>query len=213
MTNHSDPVGGGLVVSLARPGGNVTGRSVMQADLSGKRVELLKQTVARLTRVAVLWNPANQTNPRMLDETVTAAQALGLQVQRTPARGLEDYDSAFLAITRERAEALIVLGDLTFWFHRARINELALRHRLPTIYASREQVDSGGLMSYAPDNSEAYRAAATYVHRILTGANPGDLPIEQATKFELVINLKTAKGLGLTIPASVLARADQVIHP
>ena len=189
MTNHSDPVGSGLVVSLARPGGNVTGRSVMQADLSGKRVELLKQTVARLTRVAVLWNPANQVHPRMLDATVTAAQALGLQVQRTPTRGLEDYDSAFLVIARERADALIVLGDLTFWFHRARINELAARHRLPTMYATREQVESGGLMCYGPETSEAYRAAATYVHRILAGAHPGDLPIEQATTFELVINL------------------------
>ena len=144
----------------------------MQADLSGKRVELLKQTVARLTRVAVLWNPANQLGPKMLDATVTAAQALGLQVQRTPTRGLEDYDSAFMVIVRERADALIVLGDLTFWFHRARINELASRHRLPTMYATREQVESGGLMCYGPETSEAYRAAATYVHRILAGATP-----------------------------------------
>ena len=211
MTNHADPVGSGLVVSLARPGGNVTGRSVMQADLSGKRVELLKQTVDRLTRVSVLWNPANKVHPRMLDATVTAAQALGLAVRHTPTPRL-DYDSAFMAIVRERAEALMVLGDLTFWFDRVRINQLVSRHRLPTMYATREQVESGGLMSYGPENSETYRAAATYVHRILTGVKPGDLPIEQATKFELVINLKAAKDLGLTIPTSVLAQADQVIH-
>jgi ABC-type uncharacterized transport system substrate-binding protein len=213
MTNHSDPVGSGLVASLARPSGNVTGRSVIQTDLSGKRVELLKQTISRLTRVAVLWNPASPVHPTMLDETATAAQALGLQVQRAPARGLEDYDSAFRAIAKERAEALIVLaGDLPFFFHRARINELASRHRLPTMYGTREQVESGGLMSYGPDLSETYRGAATYVHRILVGANPGDLPIEQPTKFELVINLKTAKALGLTIPQSVLSRADEVIQ-
>jgi putative ABC transport system substrate-binding protein len=212
MTNHSDPVGSGLAASLARPGGNVTGRSNMHSDLSRKRMELLKETVARLTRVAVLWNPANQTHPGMLDDTVSAAQTLGLQVQRVPARGLEDYDSAFTAMAGERAQALNVLGDLTHFFHRTRISELAARYRLPTIYANREQAESGGLMSYAPDLSEMYRGTAIYVHRILTGARPGDLPIQQPTKFDLVINLKTAKDLGLTIPTSVLLRADQLIR-
>jgi putative ABC transport system substrate-binding protein len=213
MTNHSDPVGTGLVVSLSRPGGNVTGRSIMHAALTAKRVELLKETIARITRVAVLWNPANQLHPRMLDETVAAARTLGLHVQRAPARGLEDYDSAFMAIVRDRAEALIVLSaDLPFWFHRTRINELASRHRLPTMHGSREEVESGGLMGYGANLSDTYRGAATYVHRILTGANPGDLPIQQPTSFELVVNLKTAKALGLTIPTSVLVRADQVIQ-
>ncbi|MGH7302877.1 MAG: ABC transporter substrate-binding protein [Candidatus Rokuibacteriota bacterium] len=169
--------------------------------------------IVQLTRVAVLWNPANEVHPRMLDETVIAAQALGLQVQRVPARGLEDYASAFAAMARERAEALIVLGaDLPSFFHRTHINELASRHRLPTMYAIREHAESGGLMSHGPDVSDAYRGAATYVHRILSGGRPGDLPIQQPTKFELVINLKTAKDLGLTIPASVLGRADQVIQ-
>jgi putative ABC transport system substrate-binding protein len=212
MTNHSDPLGTGLAASLARPGGNVTGRSNMHSDLSRKRMELLKETVARLTRVAVLWNPANQTHLGMLDDTVSAAQTLGLQVQRVTARGLEDYDSAFTAMARERAQALNVLGDLTYFFHRTRISELAARYRLPTMYASREQAESGGLMSYAPDLSEMYRGAAIYVHRILTGARPGDLPIQQPTTFELIINLKTAKDLGLTIPTSVLVRADQLIQ-
>jgi putative ABC transport system substrate-binding protein len=166
MTNHSDPVGSGLIVSLPRPGGNITGRSVIQTDLSGKRVELLKETITRLTRVAVLWNPVNQVHRGMLDQTVTAAQALGLQVQRVPAGGSEDYASAFTAMARERAEALIVLGaDLPSFFHRTRINELASRHRLPTMYAIREHVESGGLMSYGPDLSDAYRGAAIYVHR------------------------------------------------
>jgi len=212
MPNHSDPVGSGLVASLARPGGNVTGLSILNPELTGKRVELLKQALPRVVRVAVLWNPSSQAHPQMLSETEAAARALGLQLHRLQARGRDDYAGAFSAMTKERAEALLVLGDQMFWFHRARIAELAATSRLPTMFAQKEHVEAGGLMSYGPDLRDNYRRAATYVDKILKGAKPADFPIEQPTKFELVINLKTAKVLGLKIPPSLLARVDQVLE-
>jgi putative ABC transport system substrate-binding protein len=212
MPNHSDPVGSGLVASLARPGGNITGLSIINPELTGKRLELLKQAVPRIVRVAVLWNPTHQAHPSMLSEVDDAARGLGLQIQRLQAQGLNDYDRAFSAMTRERAEAVLVLGDVTFWLHRARIAELAAKRRLPAMFSQREHVEAGGLMSYGADLADNFRRAANYVAKILKGANPADLPIEQPTKFELVVNLKAARLLGVTIPPSLSQRADQLIE-
>lgn len=212
MPNHSDPVGSRLVASLARPGGNITGLSIVNPDLTGKRLELLKQAVPRVTRVAVLWNPTHQAHPNMLSEVSDAARGLGLQIQRVQAQSLNDYERAFSAMTRERAGAILVLGDVTFWLHRARIAELAAKRHLPTMFSQREHAEAGGLMSYGADLADNFRRAASYVAKILKGANPADLPIEQPTKFELVINLKAAKGLGVTIPPALLQRADQIIE-
>ena len=212
MTGHSDPVGSGLVASLARPGTNITGLSTLHAELTAKRLEILREAVPRLARMAVLWNPTNQTHSRELSDAEAAARALGLQVKGLKARDLDDCSTAFSAMTSERPDALLVLGDTTFWFHRARIAELEARSRVPAMFAQREHPEAGSLMSYGVDIRGNLRRAATYVDRILKGANPADLPIEQPTKFELVINLKTAKALGLTIPPSLLQRADQVIE-
>ncbi len=212
ITNHGDPVGSGLVASLASPGGNITGLSLLGTGLVGKQLEILKEAVPRVVRVAVLWNPTSQTHPRMLSEEEAAAQALELQLQRVPARGADDYEQAFSAMSQARASAVLVLGDPIFWYHRTRIAELAMRDRLPAIFSQGEHVDAGGLMSYGADLRDNFRRAATYVDKILKGARPADLPIEQPTMFKLVINLKTAKALGLTIPPSLLARADKVIE-
>jgi putative ABC transport system substrate-binding protein len=210
--NHSDPVGSGLVASLARPGGNVTGLSILNPELVGKQVELLKEVVPSLVRMAVLWNPTHQAHATMLSQAEAAARALGLQPQRLQARGADDYEPAFSAITRNRAQALLVLGDVTVWRYRRQVAELAAKSRLPAMFVQREHAEAGGLMSYGASLPDNYRRAAAYVHKILKGAKPADLPIEQPTKFELVINLKTAKALGLTIPPSLLQRADQVIE-
>jgi putative ABC transport system substrate-binding protein len=212
FTNHGDPLGSGLVVSLARPGGNITGLSLLSPELVGKQLELFKTAVPRIVRMAVLWNPTSQTHPRMLNEAEAPARALGLRLERLPARGLDDYDRAFAAMTRARADALLVLGDPIFWYQRSRIVELSTKHRLPGIFGQREYVEAGGLMSYGANLRDNFRRAATYVDKILKGARPGDLPIEQPSKFELVINSRTAKALGLTILQSVLLRADQIIE-
>jgi putative ABC transport system substrate-binding protein len=210
-----DPVTEGLVTSLARPGGNVTGLSVLALELVGKRLELLTQTVPGVSRVAVLWQPGaakERTEQDTLKEAEVAARALGLRPQFVEARGPADFDRAFSDMTRARAGALTVLPYGLFIYERRRIVELAAKNRLPAVYGAREIVDAGGLMSYGPDLADLWRRTATYVDKILKGAKPGDLPVEQPTKFELVINLKTAKTLGLTIPQSVLGRADQVIE-
>jgi ABC-type uncharacterized transport system substrate-binding protein len=212
MANHGDPVGSGLVASLARPGGNITGLSLLSAELVGKQLELLKASVPRMVRVIILWNPTSQTHPRLLNEADAAARVLGLRVQRVPASGLNDYERAFSATAQARANAALVLGDPIFWYHRSWIAELATNSGLPTMFGQREHVEAGGLMSYGADLRDNYRRAAAYVDRILKGAKPADLPIEQPTKFELVINLRTAKALKLTIPPSLLLRADQVIE-
>jgi ABC-type uncharacterized transport system substrate-binding protein len=211
LTNVSDPVESGLVSSLARPGGNVTGLSLMHPDLSGKRLELLKEVVPKLSRVAVLSNPANPIMPPLLRETEAAARALRVQLQVVEVRDPTDFDSAFSAMTRERAGALVVLPDAIFQNERRRIAALAAKARLPAIYAWKEAVDEGGLMAYGASVPDIFRRAATYVDKILKGAKPADLPVEQPMKFELVINLKAAKQIGLTIPPNVLARADRVI--
>jgi putative ABC transport system substrate-binding protein len=211
----SDPVTDGLVTSLARPGGNVTGLSNIAPELVGKRLELLKQAVPGVSRVAVLWQPGatgERTEKDMLKGAEVAARALGVRLQVVEARGPADFDRAFSDMTRARADALTVLPSVMFITERRRLVDLAAKNRLPAVYPSREYVDVGGLMAYGPHVADLFRRAATYVDKILKGAKPGDLPIEQPTKFELVINLKTAKALGLTIPPSLLARADEVIQ-
>src|SRR5215813_4554691 len=212
MTGTADPVGAGLVASLARPGGNTTGVSLMMAELPGKRLEILKETVPQSTRVAVLANPAFEVYPLYLHNLTVAARALGLHLQVVEVRNAEELDPAFAAMTRERTDALMVLADpLLMDTLLGQVADLAATHRLPAMYTWRMYVEAGGLMSYGPSLLERHRRAATYVDKIFKGANPADLPVEQPTQFELVINLKTAKALGLTIPASVLLQADEVI--
>jgi len=203
-----------LVQSLARPGGNITGPTLTGGlEIAGKQLELLKEIVPRVSRVAVLWNPANPMLAQLLREMEVAARALRVQLQPVEARGPDEFDRAFSAVIRERAGALFVAADPAFSIHRTQLANLAARNRLPAIYGLRDHVEAGGLMAYGASVPDLFRSAAAYVDKILRGAKPGDLPVEQPTKFELVINLKTAKALGLTIPPSVLARADHVIHP
>jgi putative ABC transport system substrate-binding protein len=210
-----DPVKSGLVPSLARQGGNVTGLSLLAPELVGKRLELLKQAVPEVSRVAGLWEPGafgEGTDEDTLKGADVAARALGVRLQFVEARGPADFDRAFSDMTKVRAEALTVLPSGMFIGQRRRLVDLAAKNRLPAVYQSRESVDAGGLMSYGPNFADLFRRAATYVDKILKGAKPADLPIEQPTKFELVINLKTAQALGLTIPPSVLGRADEIIQ-
>jgi putative ABC transport system substrate-binding protein len=211
----SDPVASGLVTSLARPGGNVTGLSNLTQELLGKRLEQLKQAVPGVSRFAVLWQPGPYSERRAKDtlkEAEVAARALGVRLQFVEARGPADFDRAFSDMTRARAGALTVLGGPMFHTERRRLVDLAAKNRLPAVYPTREYVDAGGLMAYGANLADLFRRAATYVDKILKGANPAGLPVEQPTKFELVINLKTAKALGLTIPQSLLLRADEVIQ-
>jgi putative ABC transport system substrate-binding protein len=213
MVAPGDPLGSGLVASLARPGENVTGPSSMYADLVVKQLEVLREIVPGLSRVALLWNPANAAwQAQMLKATGGAASALRLHVQLVEARGPDDLQGAFATLTKERASALLVAVDVIFALHARRIADLAAKHQVPAMYGSSEHVEAGGLISYAPDIPDVFRRAATYVDKILKGAKPADLPVEQPTKLELVINLKTAKTLGLTIPPSLLLRADRVIE-
>ena len=212
MTLVSDPVESGLVASLARPGANITGLSLMHPDVSRKRLELLKEVVPQVSRVAVLSNPSNPITPPLLRETAAAARDQGVQVQVVEVRDSSGLDRAFAAVTKGRAGALLVMPDPVFQDQRGGIVEFAAKSRLPTMYPWREPADGGGLMAYGASIPDILRRAAGYVDKILKGAKPGDLPVEQPTKFELVINLKTAKALGLTIPPSLLQRADQVIE-
>ena len=211
-----DPVTSGLVANLARPGGNVTGMSTLAPELVGKRLELLAQVVPGVGQVAVLRRPGalgERTDKDMVTGADVAARALGVRLQFVEARVPADFDRAFSDMTRARAGALTVQPSNMFAREHRRLVDLAAKNRLPAVYPSREYVDAGGLMAYGANFAHLYRRAATYVVKILNGANPGDLPVEQPTKFELVINLKTAKALGLTIPPSVLLRADHVIDP
>ena len=213
MIGVGDPVGQGLIASLARPGGNVTGLSYsVDLKLFGKQLELLKETVPKVRRVAILSNPGNPAHALGIREVKVAARSLGVQLQLLEARGPEDFDGAFAAMAKERVGALLVVSDSMFSLHRTRLLDLAARSRLPAAYGFRDLVEAGGLMSYGPSVPDLYRRAATYVDKILKGAKPGDLPVEQPTKFELVINIKTAKALGLTIPQSMFIRADQIIQ-
>jgi putative ABC transport system substrate-binding protein len=211
----ADPVADGLVTSLARPEGNVTGLASFSPELVGKRLELLKQVVPGVTRVAVLWQPGavpERTEKDMLKEAEVAARALGVRLQFVEARGPADFDRAFSDMTRARAGALSVWGNAMFFTERSRLADLAAKNRLPAVYEVKEHVHAGGLMAYGPDIAYMFRRLGTYVDKILKGAKPADLPVEQPTKFELAINLKTAKALGLRIPPSLLQRADQVIE-
>jgi putative ABC transport system substrate-binding protein len=212
MTHHSDPVGTGLVASLAKPGGNITGLSLLSPEIAVKRLDLLKQVVPKISRVAVLSNPANQSHPLTLKEIEVAARSLKVRLQVLEAQEPMDLAGAFSAAERESAGALIVLADAMFFGHRTLIAERAAKGRLPMIGVERGYATAGGLLAYGADLRENFRRAALYVDKILKGAKPADLPVEQPMRFELVINLKTAKTLGLTIPQSVLFRADQVIQ-
>jgi putative tryptophan/tyrosine transport system substrate-binding protein len=212
MAAAGDPVGTGLVDSLARPGGNVTGLTNISPDLAGKRLELLKEVVPKLTRVALLWDPeGSQASTLAWKESQLPARELGLQLQSIEVRRPNDLDKALQEATKARAGALAVLTGTLFVANQKRIAELAAKSRLPSIFHLKEFVEFGGLIAYGPDRSDLYRRAATYVDKILKGAKPADLPVEQPMKFELVFNLKTAKQIGLAIPPNVLGRADRLI--
>jgi putative ABC transport system substrate-binding protein len=211
----ADPVSDGLVASLARPGGNIRGLTFLGPELGAKRLELFKEAVPRVSRVAVLWHPGvygERTMKNMANDMEAAARLRGVRLQLVEARGLVDFDKAFSAMVRERADALIVLPSPIFFNERKRIVDLAAKHRMPAMYPYRESVEDGGLMAYATNTPDLFRRAAAYVAKILGGAAPEALPVQQPTKFELIINVKTARALGVTIPPSLLVRADQVIQ-
>jgi putative tryptophan/tyrosine transport system substrate-binding protein len=213
MAVVGDPGGLGLIASLARPGGNVTGLSYsVGVETFGKGLELLKETIPKVRRIAILSNPANPSHALAIRDLQVAARSLGVQLQLLAAGGPTEFDGAFAAMAKENAGALLVAADSLFNLHRTRIADLATRRRLPTMFGIRENVEAGGLMSYGPSLPDLWRRTATFVDKILKGAKPADVPVEQPTRFELTINLKTAKALGLTIPQSVLARADQIIE-
>jgi putative tryptophan/tyrosine transport system substrate-binding protein len=212
MAFDSDPVGNGFVASLARPGGNITGLSALSPELSGKQLELLKEIIPKLSRVAVLGNSNEPANPKTLREIELAAKAFGVQLQPLDVLGPKDIETAFRAATKRGANALLALASPVLSDHRTQIVDLAAKNRLPAIYPFPDYVEAGGLMSYSANIVDLYRRAATYVDKILKGAKPADLPVEQPKKFEFIINLKAAKQIGLTIPPNVLARADRVIR-
>ena len=211
MPTSIDPIGTGLVTSLAHPGGNATGLTSVAPDLSGKRLELIKEVVPGVSHIAVLSNPTSPTIPSQMKEAKLAAQSLGLRLQTLEVRVPDDFERVFHAAITARATALFALDDVFLYTHRTQMLKLAAKTRLPAIYGFTEYVEAGGLMSYAANLSDSYRRSAKYVDKILKGVKPADLPVEQPTKFELVINLKTAKQIGLSIPPNVLARADRVI--
>jgi putative ABC transport system substrate-binding protein len=212
MTLAADPIGSGLVPNLAHPGGNLTGMSALASDLAGKRVELLKELVPKARRVAVLWNPSNQSKVTEWKDTQIAAQSVALILVPVEAQTPAELDRALAAIRRERPDAMIAFTESFTLAFRQKIGELALANRLPTVTELREFVVVGGLASYGTSRADLWRRSASYVVKILRGANPGDLPVEQPTRFDLVINLKTAKALGLDVPPTLLARADEVIE-
>jgi putative ABC transport system substrate-binding protein len=208
----ADPVGSGLVTNLAHPGGNVTGLSLMMADLTAKRLQLLKETIPQLTRVAVLWNPDTPYHPKVIQDLKAVAPSLSIELSFVAAQAPEQFGPAFSAVRRARAQALYVIEDPVFYNGRMTLVTLASKARLPIIYWVKEFAEAGGLMSYGANYSDLMRRSVGYVDKILKGAKPGDLPIEQPTKIDLVVNLRSAKALGLTIPQSILLRADEVIQ-
>jgi putative tryptophan/tyrosine transport system substrate-binding protein len=212
MAFDDDPVGSGFAASLARPGGNITGLSTLAPEISGKLLELLREIVPKLSRVAVLGNATQPGNPQALREINLAADGFGVQLQYLEVRGPKDIETAFRAASKERADAVLVLGSAVLNSQRKEISELAVKSRLPTIYNRSEYVEDGGLVFYGVSINDLFRRAATYVDKILKGAKPADLPVEQPKKFEFIINLKAAKQIGLTIPPNVLVRADKVIR-
>ncbi|HSD93613.1 MAG TPA: ABC transporter substrate-binding protein [Methyloceanibacter sp.] len=213
MVNVGDPVRLGLVESLARPGGNVTGLAYsVGLELMGKGLELLKEIVPRARRVAILSNPTNPSHPLAVRDMMSAARALGIELQSLETRSPDEFDGAFAAMAQARAEALLVVPEAVFTLNQAHLLDLVAKHRLPSMYGDRRNAEAGGLISYAPSFPEQWRQAAAFVDKILKGATPGELPVRQPTQFELVINLRAAKALGVEIPASLLARADEVIE-
>jgi putative ABC transport system substrate-binding protein len=213
FSNHADPVGIGHVASLARPGGNVTGLSMLLTDLAVKELEILTEAVPQAKRIGVLWNPTTPSHVPAVRAVEDAGQKLGVKLVLVPARTAEDFDAAFSTMVREQAGGFLVVPSPLFTSYRAAVAELALKHRLPGMFGHRDLiVDVGGLMSYGADIDDLNRRAALYIDKILKGAKPADLPVEQASKYQLVINLKTAKALGLDVPATLLARADEVIE-
>ena len=211
MANDTDPVINGFVASLARPGGNITGLSTLAPELGGKRLELLKEIIPKLSLVAVLGTSTGPTNAQNLKETELAAGALGVKIQYLDVLGPKDIETAFRAASKARADAVLLLASSVFTSQRTQVVDLAVKNRLPATYNRPEYVEDGGLMTYGPSINDLFRRAATYVDKILKGAKPADLPVEQPKKFEFIINLKAAKQIGLTIPPNVLARADRVI--
>ncbi len=209
---HADPIGTGHVASLARPGGNITGLSIMMTETNVKGLELLKEAIAGLSRVAVVWDPATPSHGPGLKAVEVAGPALGLRIQPVAVRSATEFDSAFSAISRERANAVLVLSTPIFVAGAKRLAELAMTHKLPSMFGPRVHAEAGGLLSFGPDRADQFRRGAIYVDKILKGAKPADLPVQQSTGFELVINLKTARALGLTIPPSVLLRASEMIQ-
>ena len=212
FVSHADPIGSGHVASLARPGGNITGLALMMTETNAKGLELLKEAVPGLSRVAVLWDPATPSHKPGLNAVEVMGRALGLRLQTVAVRSATEFDSAFSAIIRERAGAVLVLSTPLFIAGARRLAELAMKHKLPTMFGPKVHAEAGGLLSFGPDRVDLFRRGAIYVDKILKGAKPADLPVQQPTKFELVINLKTAKALGLNIPQSLLIRADEVIQ-
>lgn len=212
FASHADPINSGHVTSLARPGGNATGLTILMSETMAKSLELLKEVLPGLGRVAVIWDPATPSHKPALKAVEDVGPPLGLRVQALGVRDTSEFDGAFSAVVRERAGAVLVLSTPLFMGGARRLAELALVHKLPTMFGPREHVEVGGLLSYSPDRADLYRRAASYVDKILKGANPAELPVQQATKFELVVNLKTARALGLTVPQRVLIRADQILE-
>jgi putative ABC transport system substrate-binding protein len=213
MTSVADPVGFGVIASLARPGGNVTGVTYSAGlEIFGKQLQLLQEVVPTAKRVAFLWNPSNPGHAAIASNVQTAAKSLGLSIQLVEARTPDDFDGAFAAIAKERAQALVVASDSMFGSYALRLGELTTRNRLPSIHGTRSNVEAGGLIMYGANIPSQVRRSAVYVDKILKGANPADLPVEQPTRFELIVNLKTAKALGISISPSMLARADSVIE-
>ena len=212
MIAIGDPVRAGFAMSLARPGGNMTGNSALAPDLIGKRLEILKECVPTVARVAFLWNPDNDSNLAFLEELIIAVPGLGLQLISVPIRNADEFEGAFATMMQRRPNALVMSGDALLRRHMSKIIDFAAKNRLPDMYQAKEYVAAGGLISYSPNLSQLFRQGAVYVHRILQGAKPADLPIEQPTRFELIINLKSARALGITVPLPLLGRADEVIE-
>jgi putative tryptophan/tyrosine transport system substrate-binding protein len=212
FANHSDPIGTGHVASLSRPGGNITGLSELTTELNAKALEILNEAVPRATRIGVLWNPTTPSHVPGMQSVEAAGKRLGLEVYLLSAATVEDFDAAFVTMERENVGGVFIVPAPITLNQRARLAELALKHRLPTIFGPKDNVEAGGLMSYGPDRNDLIRRAAVYIDKILKGAKPADLPVEQASKYQLVINLKTAKALGLEIPPTLLARTDEVIE-
>jgi putative ABC transport system substrate-binding protein len=212
FATHADPVGLGHVASLPRPSGNITGLTVLQTDLTAKALEIFKEALPQATRIGVLFSPTAPSHRPAVQAVETAGEKLGVQLVMVPARTVEDFEGAFSTMSREHVGGFLAVAAPLFGLDRARLADFALKHRLPGMFGTRENVEAGGLMSYAPDLNDLTRRAATYIHKILKGIKPADLPVEQASKYQLIINLKTAKALGLEIPPTVLARADEVIE-